>query len=202
MSTPLMTEDEARELLGGHLADLRECLQAGWDDWKAHLATNPKAASHRPSTRASMVYDFVVGAAKAKFEDNDDVHVSEARGYLTLTFAQPRIVVLRFKKFASKKLRTSGIPTQQRIEFNNQWTAIEGLDVTNVVAGYLLDTVGSEPVRLAITCPLGKCVMWAIDLDDDLAAVQPARQMPMDDAPVVRSKTVKKAEKKDETEKS
>jgi hypothetical protein len=200
MTTPLMTEDEARELLAGYLGDLRECLEAGWAGWKKYLKDNPQAASHRASTRASIVYDYVVAAAKAKFDGNDDVHVSEARGFLTLTIKQPRIVVLRFKKFASKKLKTSGIPTQQRIEFQNQWVSIDGLDVTNMVVGYLLDKVGSEPIRLAVTCPLGKSVMWAIDLDDDIAGVQPVNQLPLDDAPVVRSKTVKKIEKKDETE--
>lgn len=190
-----MTEDEAREVLAVYLDRLRECLQEGWADWKEYLSENPKAATLRAATRASMVYDFVVAAAKKKFDDDPQVHISDKRGFTTITVGQPRIVVVRFKKFRSKKLRTSGVRTQQRIAYEEQWISLDGLDVTNLVAGYVLDRLGTEPIKLAIACPRGAEVFWSIDLDDEMASVRPVQELPLDDGPVVRSKKLKKVNK-------
>lgn len=198
MTAPVLTEDEGREALATYLAWLRECIEEGWADWKAFLAGNPKAANFRATTRANMVYDYTVAAAERKFEDDPNVHVSSKRGFTTLTFTNPRLIVLRFKKYRSRRLKTSGIPTQQRIAFEGQRIALDGMDITNLVAGYVLDKLGTKQIMLAISCPLGSEVLWSINLEDEATAtVQPVYELPLNDAPAIRSKKQKKIKKDD-----
>ena len=193
MTVPVMAKDEGREALATYLTWLRECLEEGWTDWKAFLAGNPKAANFRATTRANMVYDYTVAAAERKFEKDPNVHISSKRGFTTLTFTSPRIIVLRFKKYRSRRLKTSGIPTRQRIAFEEQRIALDGMDITNLVAGYVLDTLGTKQIMLAISCPLGSDVLWSINLEDEaMATVQPVYELPLDDGPAIRSKKPKK----------
>jgi len=201
MQPTVMSQTEAQALLAPYLPKIRTALEEGWREWRRHLDGNSRATAHRPSTRANMVYDWTVAAAEREFDGDPAVKMSKKSGFLTLTIGSGPIIRVRFKKYSSKSLRTSGIPTQQRIAFENQWLEIDGLRVTDVVAGYLLDRAAVEQDRLAVTCPLGGGPLWAIDLDGEVAEVQPIQQLPLDDGPVVRSASKKQTKKsKDQTE--
>lgn len=164
MAPDVISREKAEEILSPHIADLVGVLQAGWDDWKDLTQKVPgKVAVQGRRTRASWVHDAMAQEALRRFASKEEVHVSESRGFLTITFAN--MVILRFRKFQGKRLRTSGIPTQQRIDFETQQLHLDGMTVTSVVAGYLVDELEQELARLAVTCPFGGDNVWVIDLE-------------------------------------
>ncbi|MBP2704376.1 hypothetical protein JOL79_11185 [Microbispora sp. RL4-1S] len=160
----VISKEDALRILGHHLDDIITVVTAGWTDWKGVQQEAPRWALRKSArTRASWVNDAMAEKAREVFADKPGVHMTEKRGFITLTFENT--LILRFKKFRGKRLRTSGIPTQQRLDFENQQVAIEGITVTSIVAGYLLDRLELEQERLAITCPLGGENLWVIELE-------------------------------------
>lgn len=162
MTNPL-TLDEAVDVLGQHREGIRTVLKNGWSRWRRLLEADTELAvivSGR--TRASLVYDFICHEAMAHFEGAAGVVISEERGILLLTFNER--LLLRFKKFRGKALKTSGIPTQQARNWANQ--TLPGMEeLTHIVAGYLPDEAGIDLDRVAITCALANEMLWVIDLD-------------------------------------
>jgi hypothetical protein len=80
-----------------------------------------------------------------------------------LTFGNK--LVLRFKKFSGSRLCTSGITTAQRLEFESQQLYFDGMQVTTIVAGYLLDKLEQQVAKLAVVCPFNGANLWTIDLE-------------------------------------
>lgn len=167
----VITKEEALKILGCHLDDIVAVVIAGWSDWQDINKSDPaKTATKSGRTRASWVYDAMAAKAKEVFADKPDVHVSESRGFVTLTFDNK--IVMRFKKFRGRALRTSGIATQQRLEFETQQLHMDGMTVTGVVAGYLLDRIEQQQEKLAITCPLNGDNLWVIELEIPGASIE------------------------------
>ncbi|MEV8565654.1 hypothetical protein AB0436_08760 [Streptomyces sp. NPDC051322] len=168
MTNPL-TVEEAADVLAEHREDIRDILQNGWSRWRKLVESDTELAvivSGR--TRASLVYDFIRYEAMNHFDGLSDVVISEGRGILLLTFHER--LLLRFKKFRSKALKTSGIPTQQARDFATQ--TLPGMEeLTHIVAGYLPDEAGIDLDRVAITCSIANEMQWVIDLDFGLEEV-------------------------------
>jgi hypothetical protein len=168
----IITEAEARKLLEPYLARLHKCIRAGWERWQELLYTSPgHFTSTRATSRANLVYDYIVEAAKKEFlpggQPEPHVRVSESHGFLTLTFHDR--IVIRFKKFRSRGLWTSGIPTRQQQLFALQ-LPMENMpvEVTKAVAGYLLNSLQDEIDRAAVTCSVGNDREWIIDLEPEV----------------------------------
>lgn len=164
MSPTVISKEEALAILRDHIDDIIVVLLAGWAEWKELQKDNPeKTATKGARTRATWVSDAMAAKARELFDPKPGVHVSKKHGFVTVTFDNK--LVLRFKKFRGKTLRTSGIPTQQRMLFENQQLHLDGMMVTGVVAGYLLDELEQEQAKLAITCPLKGKNEWDIELE-------------------------------------
>ncbi|PZG99772.1 hypothetical protein C1I97_24050 [Streptomyces sp. NTH33] len=170
MTQPI-SADEATQVLSPHLDSIGSCIDRGWKRWRALLARDAELGviiSNR--SRASLVYDFIRYEALNTFDGDPEVTVSDSRGFLLLTFSDK--IVMRFKKFRDGSLRTSGIPTQQSVEYANQ--VLPGMDeLTHLVAGYLPDDTGIGLRLAAITCTLDKDQLWVLELDlgiDQVAA--------------------------------
>lgn len=173
MIPDVLSPDKAQAILAPHISDIVAVLRAGWEDWKDAGRQVPHLVSGKsPRTRASWVHDAMTLEAMRRFADTEGVHVSKKRGFLTLTFEEG-LLVLRFKKFSGRQLRTHGIPTEQRLTFQMQQLQLDGMQVTSVVAGYLLDSIELEMARLAVVCPFGKNNLWIIDLEIPGAGVAP-----------------------------
>lgn len=158
-----LTVEEAADVLAEHRDDIRDVLQNGWSRWRKLVQSDTELAvivSGR--TRASLVYDFIRYEATNHFDGLPGVVISEGRGILLLTFDER--LLLRFKKFRSKGLKTSGIPTQQARNFAAQ--TLPGMEqLTHIVAGYLPDEAGIDLDKVAITCSIANEMQWVIDLD-------------------------------------
>jgi hypothetical protein len=196
----VISEEEARQILAEHLDDLTEVISAGWQDWQSLQQDAPRSALRSKKTRACWVSDAMRDKALELFDSKDGVVVSEKRGFVTLTFDNK--LVLRFKKFSSGRLRTSGINTHQRWEFQTQQLHIEGLTVTTLVAGYLLDSLEQYQKKVAITCPVIDENEWVIDLELPIATpiVIPPQAPVTAPVTVIISKSAKSAKKKDAEE--
>jgi hypothetical protein len=158
-----LTSGEAAEILSEHHEGIRDALKNGWLRWRNMVKQDTELAvivSNR--TRAGLVYDFIRYEASSLFDDVSGVTVSESRGFLHLTFDER--IVLRFKKFRGKGLKTSSVPTQQARSFEMQ--TLPGMEeLTHLVAGYLPDEAGIDLDKVAITCSLDQELLWVIDLD-------------------------------------
>lgn len=158
MKTDLLTQEQAAELLDKHVPALSGCIERAWTRWLA----NPDAATASRRTRAATVYDYITQEVEKAFADVPGVRLKWKHNSLNMTVNDAAI--LKFKKFRGKKLRTSGIPTNARSNFLRQAHVFEGMVVTHLVVGYLLDDLEQGTEKIAITCPLGKGNLWALDL--------------------------------------
>ena len=168
MTEPL-SAFEAKAILSPHLEKIGSSINLGWRQWLALLKQDSELGvmiSNR--TRANLVYDFIRYQAVKAFDGCSDIQISDNRGFLLVTFNNK--IILRFKKFRDRKLRTSGIPTQQRREYASQ--VLPGMEaLTHLVAGYLVDEAGLGLDRAAITCSLDEDQLWVLELDLGLGDV-------------------------------
>ncbi|WP_328977224.1 hypothetical protein [Streptomyces canus] len=200
MPLELITEAEARTLLHPHLPALRACFEGAWEDWQAlEPVLVSKAPQYRTTSRANVMYDLVVARVTTEFAETPGVTFNSNPGFLAMTFGG-RLVV-RFKKFRSKSLNVSQIMTLQQRRLARQELDL-GLNATTVVAGYLLDTLGTRLKKLAIVCPLDGDNVWEIELDGEAGGLAELIPLPGPDSgapkPGVRSrkpKTKPQAEK-------
>lgn len=158
MQTGLLTQQETIALLGPHATTLYECVERAWRRWERH----PDFATASKRTRASVVYDYITDEAERAFSDVRGVRLTWKYGTLRLVIFDT--AVIRFKKFRGRRLRTSGISTNARNSFLAQEGTLNGMVVTNLVVGYLLDQLEMEPARIAMTCPLDDGNLWTLDL--------------------------------------
>lgn len=164
MLDEFLSQQSAEAILAPHFGALRGFLEHGWADWHETVLAAPKLASSRPTTRANVVYDRITFHAEAYFDAQGIPAVRKSQ-MLTVSLDDGRLI-LRFKKFRSRKLGTSGVPTQQRLEFELQQVVLDGTAATYVVAGYLPDELGMGLDVLAIACTYDGRVIWQIDLNE------------------------------------
>jgi hypothetical protein len=188
MRTGLLSQDEAADLLGDHASSLRDCVERAWQRWERHA--DFATASKR--SRASIVYDYITDEVEKAFAKVDGIRLSWKYGAMRMVVDDS--AVIRFKKFRGRRLRTSGISTNARSSFLAQEGVLNGMVVTNLVVGYLLDELELEPAQIAVACPMDSGNLWTLDLDSGLgepaAVTQIGDQSPGDDRTTVRSTRV------------
>lgn len=181
----LLSQDEAEAILLPHLEPLRDIVVSGWDDWHKSVKASPLLATVRDASRAGIVYDKITERAEAYF-DSLDIPTNKKRQFLEVVLADGQLV-LRFKKFRSRALGTSGIPTQQRRELMYQQVVLDGMAVTYAVVGYLPDELGVGLDVVAVACSYGNRRVWHIDLAEDQAAPAVPVREALFERPTVRS---------------
>lgn len=101
---------------------------------------------------------------------------------------------MRFKKFRSKRLKVSQIMTLQQHRLARQELDL-GINATTVIAGYLLDTLGTELKQLAVVCPLNGENVWEINLHGEADGLGGIFTLPVPDSgapkPGIRSRKPK-----------
>lgn len=163
--TGVISKDEARGILRDHQGTLLGCYDLAWGSWKKIEEGIVRAAPrYRATSRANLFYDLLTEQIEGAFADSEGVTMTRKLGFLTLTF-DGRLVV-RFKKFRGKSLKTSQIMTFQQQRLSRQELEL-GLDATTIVVGYVLDPLGTEVTKIAAACPLDGENVWTLNLDDD-----------------------------------
>lgn len=160
----LLTQEQAADLLAAHSPPLHGCIDRAWNRW----LKNPDVATASKRTRATTVYDYITQEVQQTFGDVEGVTLAWKHGSLHMTV--DNAAVIKFKKFRSRKLRTSGIPTNARNHFLRQAGVLDGMIVTHLVVGYLLDDLELATETIAVTCPLGKGNLWTLRLGPEFDA--------------------------------
>ena len=156
-ANPILTREEAREILEPHLLTFRDCIDGGWNAWKEHY--KDRAHILDPRARAAIVYCEIRELAKAAFDGKDGVKIVVKRSMFLLYIGEH--IVLRFKKFRADG-RCSNVRTKQQALFSAQLNIDGILPGTYVNAGYTLDNLQAEVEKILINCQLGARILWTI----------------------------------------
>jgi hypothetical protein len=164
----LLTQEAGERLLAPHANAMHEAIVDAWAQWHEDLANNPKMALLSNRSRANIVYDYMASNAE-KYFDEIGVATSRKAGFLEVIFSDDN-AVLRFKKYKDSSLRTSGVPTAQKLEIDRQQVTFDGMNMTYLVAGYLPDDLGLGLDAVALTCNYDGKAQWQFDLDTSITA--------------------------------
>jgi hypothetical protein len=204
---PPLLRGECEEILAPHLSTLELCFDRAhrrWTAWRLKSGGAPTDISRR--TQASCIHDFLVAEIIKNFKGQPGVSIRKRRGLLLVVFRDK--ITIRFNKYRSSTLRTSTNATTQSDLFAQHALEFEdGVQpLTHLVAGYLLDKLGQQFSRLALTCQMDGTHLWdPIDITDTaIATVQPihAAKPAAERARVrkARIKSTRKAVKDDNSE--
>lgn len=162
-----VSKDDAEDSLQPHLPQLRDCIQFGFDAW---VALGQKAPELRavlcPRTRASFIYDHIISRVRAVFSTVKRVRIVDRRGFPELVIKNR--YVIRFKKLDSKGRSRNILTKQQKLWFEQQLSLPEMPPAAEkLVAGYVLDMLGTEIEQVLVTCPKDATqIEWMINLSD------------------------------------
>ncbi|WP_330272293.1 hypothetical protein OG205_35755 [Lentzea sp. NBC_00516] len=159
----LLTRDECESTLSAHAEVLNQCFLTAWERWQEWLP-NVKGSPADVSalTRAMALHDFIRAEVIKKFLGVPGVKIKDKRGLLVVCFHDR--VVIRFKKFRGKSLKTSGNWNQQTAAFETHQLELPETSVqpvTHLVAGYLLDELAAGIEKVAVTCLVDGDHYWA-----------------------------------------
>lgn len=149
-----MTRSQCEETLKAYAPLLNECFTAAWTRWRDWLSTMAGSPGDVSAlTRAMALHDFIRAEVHARLAGKPGVRIRTTRS-LMLVRIHDRVVI-RFKKFRSRSLKTSGNPNQQTIAFDSHQLELPTgslQPITHLVAGYLLDDLEASIEKVAITC--------------------------------------------------
>lgn len=177
---PLLTRQEAEELIRPYAPKLRKCIEDAFECWKTFYA--PQHHVLKPRTFASIMSDHILHNALTAFDDDDSVRWGKHGGIVAMRIQDK--VDLRIKKF-DRGDRTANIKTRQQDEYQRHMP-FNGFDRPRLNAGYRTNGMRSDLTALLVTLQLGRNVRYRIDL-------APGGQMvmefvPADQIPPVRPK--------------
>ena len=190
-----LSREEVENILRPYYSDLYDSIVDGWTAWEELGKREPGLRKPLNSwARASFVYCHIVDSAKRRFQGNPEVHLSEKRRFLVMTFKGQ--VVLRFKKLDSRR-RARGAPTRQFKLFMAQ-QSLPGLEFAqkNVVTGYRLDELQTQIKDILIVCPKGAHNEWHLDVPLETSAIEKISPPTTEDKPSIRPVAVRKEESK------
>lgn len=140
--------------LGSYLELIRNCIVGAWDEYNSYPVEH--RIKHTTRTRASAIHDHIIFAARRAFDGIQDVRMVEINKLFLIAFGVD--IALRFKKL-DDSLRSSGIPTQQSIDFIHQGDLPGIPSVTHLEAGYRVNQLGAL-AGTYICCPNGPSPLW------------------------------------------
>jgi len=159
-----MEKVDVMEMVNPYLVRLKKCISLGWSDyWDLYRAV---LHEHSKIARAVLIRDHIVGRVRREFDSDNSVRILEKKNGLFLLEICKKVLV-RFKKFDSKKL-SSNIPTKQSSMFLRQLTIPGfGKDRINLNAGYTPTYDWASIDGIFITHPNGiNRISWFVDLGE------------------------------------
>jgi hypothetical protein len=159
----LLTRAQCEETLSAHASVLNQCFHAAWvrwRDWLGRVDGSPGDLS--AFARARVLHDFIRAEVTKQLIGLPGIRVKDTRGLLVVHIQDK--VVIRFKKFRGKTLKTSGNSNHQTAAFNAHQLELSDdsiRPITHLVAGYLLDELEADIEKVAITCMVDGQHFWA-----------------------------------------
>lgn len=167
----LISRGDAVGVLTPHFPLLDEIFKramSGYSEYPAILRMD-----HSKRSRASILHDLIVRHAREVFEGVPGVVFRTIRGLFIVEIAGR--LFIRFKKLDKRRMASS-IPTKQSNCYYDQDIEQLHLDgippVTALVAGYQLDMFEQNLDSCLVTCPIGKSIHWAIDIQNPIDTME------------------------------
>jgi len=156
----IVPKTEAKAILEPHVDSITHCILLGWNDYTTRYSAETHL--HETRTKANLIRDHIVYHARREFCDKPGVVLREFNG-LFLVEVDGKLSI-RFKKLDCG-LRSSNIPTQQALAFNQQ-LLLPGIPPapTRLNAGYVPNEWWTDIKGLFVVCPNGNGVEWSIEI--------------------------------------
>jgi hypothetical protein len=156
-----LAQDQAEALLKDELPLLYQCIRQAWEKYVNGYPAALKA-EHSPRSRASLVHDHIVMAARRMLESRMGVCCHEINKLFIVSFNSG--IAIRFKKL-DDSFRSSNIRTQQSLDFMGQQHLPEIEAAVNLQAGYRLNALETDLEGIYLTCPSGEDTnAWVLEL--------------------------------------
>lgn len=190
------SKETALEHLAPYKEALRECIEAGFNAWRelGRLAMQLRIPLDARA-RASFIFCHIVFVVRQRFSDVPGVRLMEKRGFPELVI-KGRFVI-RFKKLDKKGRARNASTKQTRLWYGQFDLPDMPPEAVKLVAGYVLDLLGTEIERVLVICPVStSAVEWMVDLGEPGAAtiVEMPRRPKKPKSPPVRSTKREKSE--------
>lgn len=174
----MSSEAMVRHLVGVAGAQvLIDITQGAWNDY-----INEGHPRFHRSTRAAIVWDYMVQRADEEFQEHLVEGVTRQELHERPLYVVRGMVVLRPKKH-DRYLQTRNYPTMTQRRWRSSGRLPE-MDLPSVAFGYRLDAAEAGVEQCVISSPADD---WVIDLDDlasgNLQPTTPMFEMPEFDAP-------------------
>jgi hypothetical protein len=179
------SQQEAEAILEPYMGRIEQIYPKAWERWEELGTVLPETRLQIcPRSRASLLNNFGATVAEELFADMaPNVILTDQPRFLLLIFESK--LHLRLKKYRNKTYQTSGIPTDQRNQFEYQQPLTGFPEATNCVHGYVLKGDASGYAETAIRCATGNQFHWKIDvpMGGEGGQVVEHRQPPTGDQP-------------------
>ena len=155
-----MSKDNFKKTFSRYETEIQECIVSAWNDYHKFFASVKHLLS--PTSRASIVFDFIVNNIKQRFDGRRNVRVSKSRRIFLLNIEEK--ILLRFKKLRNNK--ASCVRTQQTLDFFRQVELPDIPSPKRYIVGYQLNKIQTEIKAISVVCPQSiDNHFWAYDLE-------------------------------------
>lgn len=159
---PLISQQEAADLLKVHIPFLHQIPLDAWDDYHRNIPAR-LLASFCPRTRASAIHNLMLTRAAKYAHTADGVSFFESHQMLGLLIGNAAI---RLKKL-DEDGRSKSQPTRQVQRFRNQ-ERVTGIDALHhLELGYVTNDAATEVAEIRLACPSGDNVAWWMRLNGE-----------------------------------
>ncbi len=151
----MLDEAVARKIIGVQGAKvILSIIEGAWDE---HVA---EGRLRRPSTRASIVWDYMEARALEAFEHA--LGVRQVSRHQRAMFVLQERFVLRFKKH-TRELQTHNYPTPSQRQVSSHGSFPELPELPTVSCGYILDRAEAGIEKFVVANHIDA---WSIDLPE------------------------------------
>jgi hypothetical protein len=155
-----LSRDRALALIEPHKERFWRICEESWERWMQH----PDRTLLHPRTRANLIYDWMLDAARREFAGVPSAEFVEIESKgLTMLRLDGQLLV-RFKKLDESRMPRN-YPTRHAREYNLQMSLPEIPAATRVFCGYRLNKFETEIRDVSITCTNGAGIAWYIDIE-------------------------------------
>lgn len=180
-----MNKDEVLEILKPYAETIHNCITFGFDAYGNKYSDT--SADHSSRTRASIIRDEMVKAAKNDLCAQDGVKHVKTKTDRDIFCIQERVIV-QFKRLVDKLL-VRNYPTDTAKLFNgNAQVALDGIppNLPRINAGYVPSVDWLNVNGIYITYQNMRGLSWFIDLKDVIRGYESATQLTLD-APILET---------------
>jgi hypothetical protein len=172
----LVPQDEAEQILAPFLPEFENCILEGLTLCRSLGESNPRLyRASSTGARSFLMNDSVCDLILEKFKGRSDVLF--IRKHRTLYMLIQNRILIRFKRFYSRRFRTRNIMTAFQVKLMRQESLpeLEAPASTRITVGWLMDKLGWEIRDMGVACPNGDENAWTFSFVGSVAVAETVR---------------------------